>query len=143
MIEPAADLVLRRNGQHGRCLSANFHGKLATWQKSAACWSYDQVWRLAFDRMQPLSLLARNRHGLEQTGCVRVTGRGIQFLNRRRLDNLSGIHDKYFVAHAGDNSKIVRNQDDCSIELLIQFFEQFKNLCLYSYVQSSRWFIGK
>ena len=143
MIEPAADLVLRRNGQHGRRFTADFHGKLAAWQKSAAGWSYDQVGRLAFDRMQSLSLLARNRHGLEQTGCVRVTGRGIQFLNRRRLDNLSGIHDKYFVAHAGDNSKIVRDQDDCGIELLVQFFEQFKNLCLNSYVKSRRWLIGK
>ena len=134
MIEPAADLVLRRNVQHGRRLSANFHGKLATWQKGAACWSYDQVWRLAFYRMQPLSGFARNRHGLEQTGCVRVTGLGIQLLNRRRLDNLSGIHDKNFVAHAGDYSKIVCDQDDCGIELLIQLFEQFKNLCLNSYV---------
>ena len=134
MIEPAAYLVFRRNGQQGGSFTADLHGKLATWQKSAAGWSYNQVGRLAVDRMQSISRLARNRHGLEQTGCVRVTGLGIQLLNRRRLDNLSGIHDKNFVAHAGDYSKIVCDQDDCGIELLIQLFEQFKNLCLNSYV---------
>ena len=65
-----------------------------------------------------------------------------QFLGRRLLDDLTGVHDGDLVSHLGDKRQVVGDEDHCEAELLTQLVEQVDDLLLNGHVQSGGRFVS-
>src|ERR1041384_5447582 len=68
-----------------------------------------QIWRLTRNGVQRL-LAAQAWDGAEQRWRVWMAGRLEQIAHRPLLDNPSGVHHRYSVAHPGDDAQIVRDE---------------------------------
>lgn len=51
------------------------------------------------------------------------------------LDNSAGIHDLNAVAQARDHTEVMSDEDHGHVELLLEAFDQFENLCLHGDVE--------
>ena len=45
------------------------------------------------------------------------------------------VHNNNVVTHIGDNTEIVRHQDNCHSKFLLQILNQLQNLCLNGHIQ--------
>ena len=78
----------------------------------------------------------------QQAASVLVSRVREQFLGRRLLDDLTGVHDGDLVSHLGDKRQVVGHEDHCEAELLTQLVEQVDDLLLNGDVQCGGRFIS-
>jgi hypothetical protein len=81
------------------------------------------------------------RDRAEQADGVGMLWPGKQFVDRRALDDLAGIHHRDLVADLGDHAEIVGNQDDRRAACGLQLPHQVENLGLQSHVQCGGRFV--
>ncbi len=65
-----------------------------------------------------------------------------EFLRRSLFDNFASIHDYHAIGHASDHAQIMRDKNERRAKLLTDSTQEFQNLRLYGYIESSRWLIG-
>ncbi|MNE84306.1 hypothetical protein D3C80_1812010 [compost metagenome] len=58
------------------------------------------------------------------------------------FNNLPGIHNRYTVSHSGNYPKVMGDEDNRCIDLLLQILHQIENLCLNGYVERSCRLVG-
>ncbi|MNI72743.1 hypothetical protein D3C73_1287020 [compost metagenome] len=59
------------------------------------------------------------------------------FPSRSGLDHFTRVHDDDAVAHAGNNAKVMGDQNDRCAELFLHIFHYFHDLCLNRNVERS------
>ncbi len=57
------------------------------------------------------------------------------------LDDLAIVHDVYTACHFAHDAKIMSNEQDCHVELFLQFLQQFEDLRLNGHVERGGWFV--
>ena len=72
-----------------------------------------------------------------------MSGIIIHFLYCTDLYDLACIHDCYSVCHTCNHSQIMGYQYGSCSKLHLYFPQKIQNLCLYSHIQCSSWFICK
>ena len=77
------------------------------------------------------------RHGLEQTACVVVAGGLADCVCVSLLDHFSVVHHDNTVAHMPDDSKVMRDEKQRELELLLKIFEQIQDLSLNADVKGA------
>src|SRR4029434_10089502 len=92
-------------------VTAPVAGMLAAGMEATAGGQVRQIRRLAGDTVERL-LRAELRYGVEQRPGVRVPGMIKEAPHRLHLDDLTGIHHRHLVAHLGDNTQVVRDEDE-------------------------------
>ena len=70
------------------------------------------------------------RHALEQPERVRVPRMGEYLLGAARLDERARIHDVHPLAHAGDDTQVVRDHDQGGVAVGDEVAQQVEDLCL-------------
>ena len=115
----------------------NFCAPLATIRKTAAWRRMNQAWD-------------RSRNGLhnhihvdpwdrmDQFQCVRMKGILKKLFDTCRLNDLSGVHDRYSITIASHNSQIMRDQKNCGSCPLPHFFQEIEDLGRYGNIQTRR-----
>ena len=61
---------------------------------------------------------------------------GKQHIDRRAFDDLAGIHDRDFVAHLGDDAKIVSDENDSRAGRSLQVAHQIE-ICAWMVTSSA------
>lgn len=111
--------------------------KSTTLVESATLWQLEQAWHNSLNRWESLPFAGRvgSRKRVQQGTRVWVLGGVEKVGHRSNLHNLSGIHHDDPIANLSDHTKVVRDQNDGRIDLLLQVLHQAKNLCLNGDVQ--------
>src|SRR5712691_2847655 len=91
--------------------TATVQGVRAAGVKAAARRQGREIWRLAGDGVERL-LAPQLRHGVEQSSGVGVLRCVEQVPHRLHLDDLAGVHYRYFVTHLGHNAQVVGDEDE-------------------------------
>ena len=65
-----------------------------------------------------------------------------QIIGRRAFHHPAGIHHHDAIAKAGDNAKVVADQNDRHAQLVLHFPDQFQNLRLDGHIQRGGRFVG-
>ena len=65
-----------------------------------------------------------------------------QLPDRCPLDDLTGIHDRDVVAHLGDNTEVVRDQEDAHPQFFLEIAQEIENLRLNRDIEGCGWFIS-
>src|SRR5918993_5911996 len=78
---------------------------------------------------------------VHQPQAVRVLWIIKERVDRRLLDNASGVHDGDAIAHLGDDTQVVRDEQDAHSVLALKVAKQRQNLGLDRDVQGSRWLV--
>ncbi len=78
---------------------------------------------------------ARDR--AEQAVRVGMARPRIDLIYSSRLDDLSAIHDKHAVAHAGNNAEVVGDEDNAGAHRLLDALHQLQDLGLDRHIQGS------
>src|SRR5215470_19586718 len=74
-------------------------------------------WNGAGNRCQTFALLSDARHRGEESFRVRMVRPGEQIVHRRLLDDLAGVHHDDSRCRLGDDTQIVRDEEDRRAEL--------------------------
>ena len=96
----------------------------------------------------PGDLVEASGAGLDREDCAQQAASVLvsrvreQFLGRRLLDDLTGVHDGDLVGHLGNKRQVVGDEDHCESQLLTQLVEQVDDLLLNGHVQSGGRFVS-
>src|SRR4051794_3389558 len=135
--EPARRPVTRIDLEEGRVLLfALFTRVIAPWHKWAHIRKIDQVGRQSPDRLELFlagGVEAWDR--LEQPDRVGMARIGEDLFGRRRLNDMSGIHDLDAIGHAGYNAHRVGDENNPRVPLHLKRPHEIENLRLNRYVQ--------
>ena len=83
-----------------------------------------QIRRLAGDAVERLFVPS---FGMESSSAlVRVPGMVEEAPHRLHLDDLTGIHHRYLVTHLGDNTQVVRDEDEGDTTRTLEVLQQVK-----------------
>ena len=117
---------------------------LAAGPEVAALGHVDEVWREAFDGLQPvLAHLVQAGHRLQQAEGVGVAGVAVQLAGGGRLHDLAGVHHVDPVGVAGHDPQVVGDDDDRRPQVAGQLGEQFQDLGLDGHVQGGGRLVGQ
>src|SRR5688500_10531430 len=101
--------------------STHFHHVRAAIRERAARWQIGKVRRRARNGFQPHPRLGiKLWKRLQKTHGVWVLWLAEDLLDRRLLDNPARIHHQHPVAHLCHDSKIMRDQENCSVGSLLE-----------------------
>ena len=102
----------------------------------------DGVRHLAGDGIEAIHALVDDRLGRHQADGVGVRGVCEDLLHRALFDHAAGIHDHNVVRHFGDDAKVVGDEHDRGVDLVLQSAQQVKDLCLNGHVQRRGGLVG-
>src|SRR5215813_7532175 len=91
--------------------AATIECMLAARMEATAVGQVRQIRRLAGDAVERL-LRAELRYGVEQRFGVRVPGMIEEAPHRLHLDDFTSIHHRHLVTHLGDDTQVVRDEDE-------------------------------
>ena len=89
----------------------------------------------------PVSLVPRpgeRRERLQQPLRVRVTRCVAELGRRRRLDDLARVHDRDPVGELEQERDVVRDEEDCEAEVLLERLDLLQDLALDDHVERGR-----
>src|ERR1043166_2807314 len=110
-------------------LQTPLNGELATRVKPAAHGHAHRVRGHALDRLQwQVSLSIEARHGAKKSPRVRMFRMGEDILGRTLLDNPAGVHHNDPLAHAGDDTEVMRYEDGRRAQILVDMLEELQDL---------------
>ena len=65
------------------------------------------------------------------------------FVNRPLFQKFPGVHNINAVSHPGNDTQVVGDEDDGSLDPLLQVLHQVQDFSLHSNVQGSSWFVSQ
>ena len=92
--------------------------------------------------MKLIRIIVHMRNGTKQSLCiwmVLVSFKKIKYSSG--LHNLSRVNHSDLLTGLGNNSKVMRNQQNGRIQLFLELIHHLKHLSLNSNIQCSCWFI--
>ena len=93
--------------------------------------------------MQPRLSTGQRRERLQQAPGVGVARIVEDILRRAELHDLPCVHDGHTIRHARHSAEVVRDENRCRAELLLNFAQQIENLGLNGHIQRGRRLVGK
>ena len=84
----------------------------------------------------------RNRHRREKCPRIRVQRILVQLVAVGNLDNVAEVHHRDAVADMPHNGQVVRDEQVCQPELVLQVFQQVDYLRLNGHIQRGDWLVA-
>src|SRR5690348_10221816 len=103
----------------GIFLLAQWHRVRTTRMESTTRRQVREIWWLSRNGIER-RLATQPRQGTKQCPGVRMLWCVEQISDRRLLDNLASVHDRHLVAHLGNDTEIVGDEDDGNAGVLLQ-----------------------
>ena len=112
-------------------------GVLVPWSKGIALGRVDEIGRRAWYGLE-LFLGIDVGDGGKESPCIGMLRLEEDLEGGSDLDDLAGIHDGDPVGHVGDDSQIVRDEDDGHVAFLLETVDELENLGLDGDVKGGR-----
>ena len=116
----------------GHFAAATFLGMRTTGIETTARGWIDRAWNLTFELLRVSANVGIKRGNCrQQRASVRVSGFRKQFVRRRRLDDLSKVHDCDKVTGVRDDAQIMADKQEGNAALPLNRVEQVEHVGLY------------
>src|SRR4029453_5537954 len=121
---------------------ADVLGVMAAWIERAPGRDVHQVRGQAADRGGGLPFFGEPRDGVEQAFGIRIAWLRIQVERISLLYDPACVHHSNSIRHIGHHTKIMSDQDEAHLALLLEVGQELHDLSLDGHIQSSRGLIG-
>src|SRR5262245_27423635 len=141
--QPAAARLRVGDAELGRGLgAAAVHHLWTARMERAARGRRRRIRRLPVDGGEPLATVAEPRDRLEQRPGVGVRRRVVDLLDRPGLDQAARVHHRDLVAHLGDDTEVVRDEDQGEVVRALQVAQEPQVLRLDREVEARGGLVG-